>query len=809
MRASNSNLAANDHTDSSDFILPPEIPIDKAHSLDQLTARFRNVKDGLPELIKNAKDQYARLGIVDRQKRQIVVLANTESHRMGVVDFAGARSEEFDGWVTWSSREAGRTELSSDIEAGHGNGGKAFMVRGCLDRAYMESCRDRKRTRMGFKNQRAADKYKPGYAIENGVKIEDVDEPNPKMRLDRFLSQFGLNTAKLPQHALMAFDDRHAFTGVMLADVTEWNSRRKGKVKNLAESLPSIIAGHGQAALTIETCEVWVIVDGKLMTNEPIAPMVLEPYPGFEQPRSYPIPDVLSDPEGGDSVDMVAGTAGERYLRLSTSLKQMQMSEELRARNTIRLWNERNNVGNWPLQSLGVPITSVSFIYGEIRCPALVGENLAGAERMHMNETPLTRSLQAWTREKVRALAEELHRAMMAENRPRDREKAKTALHSLRDLMREFLDPDASGEDANDDDSTTGQTGEKGKGRKRRRKYQIYGERVDQIILEMGRAEIVLVEGTSVPLQSKCLEQQVDGKTKPVRVTCLKLHADTPHLVASRSGDRVEAKNSGRTTIWLTSEDGSITSNKVQCEIIAAVGAVIGVPEDVLLQGQRVKIPVTFQTANGPRDDALIDGSIDEPGMGLFGRSGRFTAGYKEGQATIRVRFSANPSHQSAAVAQIGTDRIQTNEGSQGSDIPEILLCGEPAPGTEELPDAQRTVAGGEEMPTIIEDPMYPSVVWINPTSREAMRVRGGRGGPTGIGSISSKTFMHFVALKCFDVLKRLHVRQAIRGQSVTEFQFTNAAANAEMECANFIDAAWELSDDLTSRAEVVGVETE
>jgi hypothetical protein len=59
---------------------------------------------------------------------------------------------------------------------------------------------------------------------------------------------------------------------------------------------------------------------------------------------------------------------------------------------------------------------------------------------------------------------------------------------------------------------------------------------------------------------------------------------------------------------------------------------------------------------------------------------------------------------------------------------------------------------------------------------------------------------MHFVALKCFDILKRLHVRQQIAGGSVTEYQYMQYAAEAEMECADFIDAAWELGDQLLAR---------
>jgi hypothetical protein len=145
------------------------------------------------------------------------------------------------------------------------------------------------------------------------------------------------------------------------------------------------------------------------------------------------------------------------------------------------------------------------------------------------------------------------------------------------------------------------------------------------------------------------------------------------------------------------------------------------------------------------------------------------------------------------------------NTGTRGSDIPEILLCGEPAPGMEEYSEEQRTMPGGQEYPTIIEDPLFPNVVWINPTSKEAMRVRRSRGGPSGVGSIGSKTFMHFVALKCFDILKRLHVRQALEGLTVTEYQFIQLATSAEIECADFIDDAWELSDQLVAKVEAGG----
>lgn len=788
-------------SDATDFILPAEIPMDAGHTLDQLMARFRGVRDGLPELVKNSKDQYSRLGVTERALRQIVVIANTAQRRMAVLDFAGARLGDFNGWTTWSSRFANRKEMADDIEAGNGNGGKGFMVRGASERAYLESCFEGKRTRMGFMNERPADRYKPGFGRERGVALKDVAEPAPKKQLERFLGELGTSFRQLPEPAQAAFEARNAFTGVLLSGVVDWDCRID-KVRRLAkEVVPELLASHGQASLTIETCDVWVVVDGKIVAG-PIAPVVLDPYPGFEQPREFVIPEVLPDPETGDAVDMTGGGAGQRLLRLHTSAKQLQVSEETRGRNVIRLWNQRNNVANWTLQSLGVPLASVSFIYGELRCPALVGEHLAGAERVHLNDTPLTRALNEWTRQKVADLAEALHKAMAASHKPHDREQAKSVLDSIRNLMRRYLDPDAAGE-TEEDDNEGGATGT-GRGIKKPRTPAVYGSRVDEIVLEPGRDMIGMAQGTSVPLRFRCVENQDDGSTLPVKTKDLVVRSLPEGIVAADEDFRLTAVAAGETQFWLEATDGSVASNHVVCEVVPATDVNVTVPSDVLLQGQRLALTVTFSTPNGPRSDLLIEGSIDELGMGLIGRNGRFTAGYKEGHATVRIRYAVAPQSTQATTIQIGPDRVPPTEaeGGRGSDIPEILLCGDVAPGMEDVPFEQRTQPGGEQYTTIIEDPLFPNVIWINTQSKESMRVRRARGGSSGVGGISTKNFIHFIALKCFEVLKRLHVRQALRGRTVTEFEFMTLATIAEIECADFIDASWEISEELLSKSE-------
>jgi hypothetical protein len=789
------------------FSFPDEIPIDPVSTLDQLTSRFRGVKDGLPEIVKNSKDQYSRLGIFDADDRQIVVLIDTASRRIGVLDFAGAPLANFEGWTRWSDPTAGRAERAADIEAGHGNGGKAFMVRGATDFAFMESCFEGRRTRKGFLNHLPAERYKPGFSLLGGEPVCNVAELDPSWRLRQFLSHLAMDEAALPAPAFAIFKKRSAYTGVLLSKVADWSGKRKDAVARLArESIPELLASHGQTALTIDTCNVWVVVDGSIVNGGmPIKAAPLDPYPGFEEPLVFPLPDILTDPETGDGVDVSATSSGERKLVLKTSARQLRITAETKAKNVIRVWNARNNVATWPLPSLGILPASIGFIYGEIHCPALVGEHLAGADRIHLSDTSLTRALRQWTTDRVRDLAEALHQAMLTDSKPKDREQARSALSSIRDLMRRYLEPEGFGDLQNGDD---GSAGSLGLGRTRYRTPIEFGDRIDVIELEGTSSDICVVEGTTVPLNFRCMQIGDDGRVRPVRSKHLRLCNSSGFDWGLDDGGNLNAREAGIACIWLETADSSVRSNEVEVWVSRANGVEAELPRKPLMQGQSLAIPFTFHTTDGPLEDALIEAHIDDPNAGKIGRKGRFTAGSMPGPVTLRIRYGRNETDVREFSLAVGHEKVPPPEGrgQAGSDVPLILFCGDDAPGKEGLPPDQRTIPGGPKSPTIIEDPMFPSVVWINDSSKESVRVRKSKGGSSGVGRVVSRTFIHFVALKCFDILKRLYVRQRISGTSVTEYQYIQYSMEAEMDCADFVDAAWELSDQLLGGTEATDV---
>ena len=787
--------------DMDDYLLPDEIPMNPVSTLDQLTGRFRSVRDGLPEPVKNAKDQYSRLGIVDREDRQIVVIADTARRTLAVLDFAGAPAERFEGWTNWSDLTAGQADRAADIEAGHGNGGKAFMVRGASSTAFLESCYEGKRTKKGFINDQPAKRYKPGFAISGGVKLDDIEELDPTSRLEEVLSLLGMRIDLLPDAAQNVFNKRQAFTIAYLDQVQDWIGRQKPKLRKLAGTeLTEINSSHGQTAMTIETCQVWVVRDGHIIGSGPVIPTEITPYPGFETPREFEIPDLLPDPDTDEAIKVFKEPGATGYFRLSTSQSQLQISPNSRAKNVIRIWNQRNNVATWTPQELHA-VSAASFIYGELLCPSLTEDHLDGATRKHLADTSLVRALKQWAAEHVKQLAEDLHRTMAEQTTPKDRERARSALSSIRDLMRKFLEPDSAGA-VSEDGSDGSSSGDSDKGQKEKRDPVVYGTEIHEIILEPNLRDVTLIEGTRIPLLHRCVERQDDGSTKPVRATDLFLKSDPEGMFSLDVDGMLTAHATGLGEIWLETSDGDLQSNRREFWTIEATDVDLEVPEEPLLQGQRLKLNITFQTPEGPLDDALIDGEVTDPSFGVIGRHGWLTVGNTEGNADVRIRYGSDPSAYRDFSIPVGSKRVPPKEGSgdSGSDVPEILLCGEHAPGMEEYPPERRTIPGGPNYPTLIEDPLFKGIVWINAKSKEAMRVRRGAGGSSGLGKVGNKTFMHFVALKCFDILKRLYVRQQISGDAVTEFTYMAYAVEAEMECSDFIDAAWEMTDQLLSR---------
>jgi hypothetical protein len=407
------------------------IPIDVPHTLMQLLSRFQGVRDGLPELIKNAKDQYSRLGLSDPAIRTIVVAVNTTDRCVGVIDFAGASAEQFKRWETWSDPTAHDRDKASDIEGGHGNGGKAFMVLGSTTDSSFESCFEGRRTRMGYENDNEKAKFKPGIALEGGKPVEDQRVESVRRQFDRSLSELGVKFNQLPKQAQDVFARRQAFTIAQVNGIKDWSRAREDTIRRLVSELPHAVETHPQAAMTLESCAVWFVIDGHVIGDQPAQVRYPEPFPGFTEPLLIRVPEELIDPQTGEPVS-TGPRDPAKTLTLRTSSKSLR-TEDMRPLHVIRIRNTRNVVGLWSVAGL-CPGASSGFVFGEIRVPVLEGEHLAGAL---LNDTPLLRALQSWIAEEVTELGDRIQLAIGYTKQERDM--VNGCLSEMRDVMSAVL----------------------------------------------------------------------------------------------------------------------------------------------------------------------------------------------------------------------------------------------------------------------------------------------------------------------------------------------------------------------------------
>jgi len=638
------------------------IPMDREHSVQQMTGRYQSVRDGLPELVKNSKDQYSRLGITEKADRQVVVLVSGNSKHIAVLDFAGAGEEDFEGWIEWSSRTAGRAHLAYDIEAGLGNGGKAFMVRGCQGEAYMYSSREGRRTKMGFDNQNPSVRYIPGWFREgSGAEIRGLPDGDPIQTLDDLLRPLGTRVHSLPRRAQEVLRRRNSFTLVVLENVTDLLSavRRRDFVR----AIPASLRQHPQAALTIESSEVWPVHGRDALTSTPLEVERPEAMDGFERPLTFVIPQTLVDPETQEDVAVPA--APGQLLELWVSARNLRMSNRA-ALNVIRVCNGRNVVASWKIAQLD-PTAYSAYLYGFLRTPAIAAGLQAGSDRQELADVPLVRALQAWSAERVREVAEMVERARGSRESEAARSRANSILEGLRELMRRFLEPRSTGPHGVGPDLV-------GPIPPRAR---VPGEFPHRLVLEQGRETLIVPLGTSVPLLYTVYDDS--DPEKPLAIfprPAVRLMSGTPGIAVMETPGTLSSVSGGETEIWLETDSGEIESNRVKLRVLPVSSVEVRGPAEDLKQGQRHQLDLTAITGRFRAGNLVYETSVDEPGMGQLGRAGVFTAGGIPGIATARVRYGPRTQDSATCSIRIGDERVERPGSHGGGDIPKILMCG-------------------------------------------------------------------------------------------------------------------------------------
>lgn len=770
---------------SAGFIHHSALLMDQIGSLHQLTSAYPATKAGVPELIKNSKDAYFFLGVEDRPLRQIVVIADERTTRLGVIDFAGASHDRFQEWAVWSSRTASQHESSEHIEGGKGNGGKSFMVRGCTAFSYFESCFGGRRTRMGFTHADPDLIYTPGTWQDGAVAIEDIAAPNPRQHLDRVLSDLGCKYDALPEPARRAFEARGSFSCVLLSGVSDWMGLRKSAVRRLIKRIPDALRNHSQAAGTLDTCDVWVMAASELLVDEPLSQEFPEPLPSLPAIDPIPVPDKLLDPETRQMVSTGPGEPTTRFLQFYTSRDRLHSTTRQHL-NVVRVSNGRNSLANLSLTTLCTSL-GATFLRGYLQVPGLKSEDASGSDREHLVDKPLTRALKHFVGEQAFPIAERIEQTRSSSEDHEEISRANEDLVRMRNLMRRFLDGgDGSieGGPGPDPDSPTPGTSMVS---------------LQKIILEHGQDRVCLATGSTVPIIWECVGTDKDGKERNTRYPGVTIMVDDPSVLHQIRSNLFRGVSPGSTRMRAVAQGTEVVSNEVTVEVVDCAYVEVTPVREVIKQGGHTDIKCQFLLSDGSlSDNLLIEASVDPNHRGTVNRNGRFFALSSPGEATVRVRFGSGNSDVGQIAVQVSDEQADRSHGGPSVDVPRILMCGTDAPGLEDQPKELRTHPGGEDFPTVIDfEPQFINVgvVFLNPGSPESKIVRQRHNKQGSLVSVTSATYRDFLRLKVYDILCNLKARQLSESEDFTYMQWRRLRSDAETKCAEFLLLARELME--------------
>lgn len=362
--------------------------------------RFDHSK-GLPEWMKNSADAYTREEVPDDEQVILVELVEHVPKRdsvFRVIDFVGMQHADIvQAFKRWGDPRAAARGTGKRTLGGHGNGGK-FYMRQMFSESRFVTYRDGRLNVYGFNRKK-----------QYGFMEEYEDAP---FDLDAALAFAGIDLALVPGAGLQRLGESAGFTVVIGNQPQQFAGRATSR--NIVEKLIE----HPQARRLMMRKPIFVRVGknpGPYVRLEAHDP---QPRPDFVDVRRYEVPVLLSDGHDDEQVFRDAQWP-DAHLELHVS------RDDLRHKGADRIdfLGEVGVIGTYAVHELGGPVPGqAEFIYGECFCPKLEDpeEDCVKNDREKLVDTAKVRSLLAWVRSQVSALALEVAQADAEQQRAAD-----------------------------------------------------------------------------------------------------------------------------------------------------------------------------------------------------------------------------------------------------------------------------------------------------------------------------------------------------------------------------------------------------
>lgn len=315
----------------------------------------------------------------------------------------GLTSVDIEKWSVWQDPEASiRNSTKEHIEETQGNGGKAYMCNLFNGPARILGIKNNVKNCKGFIGEPdSEERGTPGF-MPNIVEGKNASVQSFWDELEIALNLYNLNFFDLPEDVKDALNEQCSFT--LVEGIQPKRFENKIQVDDLLEKIKK----NPQASIPLESLKIYVFHNGNLMNDgKTLTIDSLPPFPSFEKPRIYDIPEFL--PENNKLTSTTAeGTKSKGKLILYTTKKDI--SKRFSYRWTINYKTKTEIVGSISIGEIIPPgIPASQFIYGEIELDAL-SPDYVNLGRDRPNEGPLLTVLNDYTSEKICELAEEINK---------------------------------------------------------------------------------------------------------------------------------------------------------------------------------------------------------------------------------------------------------------------------------------------------------------------------------------------------------------------------------------------------------------
>jgi hypothetical protein len=449
--------------------------------------------------------------------------------------------------------------------------------------------------------------------------------------LRRALEPYDITFQELPTELQEAIRQREAFTLVEGVDPVE---TYKGRID--ADDLIQKILRHDQATLAVQQLRLYAAHNGRLMNNRKSLELEpVRPYPGFEAPIGFDIPEELPDDNGRMQSTTLGSTRPKGRVILYTSCDNMHTAfKKLKPRWKVTYRTQHQMVGSKSVAEL-VPATPGSyFVYAVVELSALEPDYVA-LGRVRPNDGPLIQAVDRFVADRIRDLSKEISERRRHEQNQEALDEVHEENKKLDNFKNRFLPSGGHG--------GNGDVGENGKGPGeviRETWPQEFGEVPDTIEISWDTAETLRVgKGVSLNLAPILRPHVRDAAGRLVAHVELEWCSGDRHVAKFEQGSRIVAVDKGTTEIWARIVGTPIESPRVQIQVWV-IDHVLLTPRtlDIPL-GKKKQIVAEVTSDEGERAATVFlnwKHDADDPLIVRIHPGGRVT-GNRLGRTTITV----------------------------------------------------------------------------------------------------------------------------------------------------------------------------